>query len=344
MRAVRFDQFGATPQVTERPAPECPDDGVVIRVKATGLCRSDWHAWQGHDDSVTLPHTPGHEFAGVVSEVGPEVTSVHLGDRVTVPFIVACGACEQCAAGATQVCPNQVQPGFTLQGSFAEYVAIPHADLNVVHLPDGIDFVQAAGLGCRFGTAYHALLSRAAVASGDRVAIFGGGGVGLSAAIIALAEGARVFVIDPSASARAAAESLGAETIAWSDDAVDVVVERTEGGADIAIDAFGSAATCAAAIKSLRPRGRHVQVGLLLGDDADPRIPMGKVIAEDLDVFGSHGIAVDEYEGMLADIVSGRLQLDATVGRVISLDELPEALAEMSSASASAGMTVATLD
>ncbi len=340
MRAIRYDAFGDVPYIAEVAEPACPARGAVIRVLATGVCRSDWHAWAGHDDSVRLPHIPGHEFAGVVEQVAPGVTRFRPGDRVTAPFILACGTCEHCRAGATHVCPNQRQPGFTLPGSFAELVAVTEADLNLVPLPESVGFAEAAALGCRFSTAYHALHERARVQQGEWVAVFGCGGVGLSAVMVAVAAGARVVAVDVSESALDAATELGASAVVRSgESAAARVRELTSGGSHVALDALGSSGTCRAAIASLRPRGRHVQVGLLLDVDAEPRIPMGRVIADELVLLGSHGIAVGEYEGMLTAIVRGELDPQRTIARTIGFDELPEALVRP----ASGGMTVALL-
>src|SRR5262245_5357540 len=198
MRAVVVESFGAPPELRQVPDPVCHPDGVVIEVRATGLCRSDWHGWAGHDPDIKLPHVPGHEFAGIVAVVGPHVSRVRVGDRVTVPFVCACGECATCRNGAEQVCENQFQPGFTAWGSFAERVAIPRADLNVVELPDNMDFATAAGLGCRFATAYRAVTAHGRVTADDSVVVFGCGGVGLSAIMIAAARGARVIGVDVS--------------------------------------------------------------------------------------------------------------------------------------------------
>lgn len=341
MRAVHFDAFGERPSLGELPAPACPSRGAVITVHATGVCRSDWHAWQGHDDSVQLPHIPGHEFAGVVAEIGEEVTGFAVGDRVTAPFILACGRCAQCLAGAPQVCPEQRQPGFDLPGAWAEQVMVIEADHNLVALPDGIDMALAAGLGCRVGTAHHAVRAQAAVRPGERVVVFGCGGLGLACVMIALAADAEVLAVDVSPAALTAAEALGATALPSSPDIVERVREATGGGAHVSLDALGSAATARAAIESLRPRGRHVQVGLLLGEDADPSLPMGRVIAQELAILGSHGLAVAEYAELLADVAGGRLDLAGTVGRVIDAADLPGAMTAMDQAPTSAGMTVA---
>lgn len=341
MRAVLFDQFGAQPRLAQVDAPACPPAGAVIRVKATGLCRSDWHAWLGHDDDVRLPHVPGHELAGVIEQVGDEVSGWKPGDRVTVPFICACGRCEQCLAGQQQVCDRQQQPGFTQWGSFAEFVAIPDAHTNLVALPDDLDFVSAAALGCRFATAYRAVINQGRVHEGEWVCVHGCGGVGLSAIMIAAAAGARVVAVDVSAQALALAQRLGAVPVlaAEAADVASAVRAATDGGAHVSLDAYGSLTTCENSIRSLRKRGRHVQVGLMLGPNATARVPMDLVVANELEILGSHGMAANEYPQMLAAIAAGRIDPRPLVGRRIPLTDAPAALADMS-AGTQPGMTV----
>jgi alcohol dehydrogenase len=324
--------------------PVCPPDGVVVEVRATGVCRSDWHAWQGHDP-VPLPMVPGHELAGVVGEVGPEVTSHHVGERVTVPFVCGCGRCAWCAAGEAQVCPDQQQPGFTMSGSFAERVALPSADLNLVALPDAIGFVAAASLGCRFATAFRALTTHGRVTAGRHVAVHGCGGVGLSAVLLAKALGAHVVAVDLSPAALDLARDLGADVLVPAGpDAVRRVHEATDGGADVSLDAVGSSATAVASVESLRPRGRHVQVGLLLGEHAAPPLPMGPVVAKELSIHGSHGMPARDYPAMLDLVASGAVDPLRLVGRTIPLADAGAALAAMSAPAGGAGMTVVDLE
>ena len=337
-----FRNFGELPELVDVPTPEVAPAGAVIRVKATGLCRSDWHGWMGHDDGIRLPHVPGHELAGVIEAVGSSVTRWRVGDRVTVPFICACGRCEQCAAGNHQVCDHQEQPGFTHWGSFAESVAIAEADVNLIALPDELDFVSAAALGCRFATAYRAVMAQGRVQPGEWVAVHGCGGVGLSAIMIAVAAGARVIGIDVSPAALELAAQLGAETIVGTNDVASAVRELTDGGAHLSLDAYGSTAAAVNSIRSLRKRGRHVQVGLMLGEHASPAIPMDLVVANELELLGSHGMAAHEYPEMLAAIASGRIDPQLLVGRTISLEEAPAALAAMDTGG-HPGMTVIEL-
>jgi D-arabinose 1-dehydrogenase-like Zn-dependent alcohol dehydrogenase len=343
MQAVQYDAYGATPVLVDIPAPDCPADGVLVEVRATGVCRSDWHAWQGHDP-VSLPHVPGHEYAGVIHAVGPEVTTRRVGERVTVPFVCGCGRCTYCAAGDAQVCPDQSQPGFTRPGSFAELVAVPAADLNVVPLPDDLDFVTAASLGCRFATSYRALTAHGQVRSGDWVAVHGCGGVGLSAVMIASGLGARVVAVDVSPAALRLAADLGAGVLVeGGPDASSRVVDATGGGAHVSLDAFGSSDTAVASVSSLRPRGRHVQVGLLLGGDAAPPLPMGVVVARELEIHGSHGMPARDYPAMLDLVGSGTVQPDRLIGSLIGLGEAGAALAAMSGPATTAGITVVGL-
>jgi alcohol dehydrogenase len=337
VRALLISEFGVTPHVADLPDPVCPADGVVVRVEATGVCRSDWHAWQGHDDGVTLPHVPGHELAGTVVETGPDVGRWSVGDRVTVPFVCACGTCATCLAGEQQVCERQEQPGFTHWGSYAEHVALHHADVNLVALPEGMSAVVAASLGCRFATAYRALEVHGRVRTGDPVAVHGCGGVGLSAVVIAAADGARVVAVDPSPAAREAALGLGAavalDPTGLAPEAVAALVaEATGGGAAVSLDALGHPATAAASILGLRRRGRHVQVGLLLAEHAAPALPMSRVIAWELELYGSHGMAAHEYPAMLARVASGELDPAPLVGRTIGLEAAADALAEVARA------------
>jgi len=344
MKAVRFTDYGATPVVTDVPAPDCPEGGAVLEVRATGVCRSDWHAWRGHEP-VALPHVPGHELAGVVAEVGAGVTRWRPGDRVTVPFVCGCGTCEYCLAGDAQVCPHQTQPGFTGPGSFAELVAVHAADTNLVALPDSVDFVTAASLGCRFATAFRALTAHGRVRAGDWLAVHGCGGVGLSAVLIGVALGARVVAVDIAVPALDRARSLGAEHVvdASADpDSAATIRELTGGGAAVSIDALGSPETAAASVRCLRRRGRHVQAGLLHGG-ATP-LPMDVVVAYELAIHGSHGMAAADYPALLALVADRTLRPELLVGRTIGLADAPAALVAMDHPPTGAGMTVIQLN
>jgi D-arabinose 1-dehydrogenase-like Zn-dependent alcohol dehydrogenase len=334
MRAVVYTEHQARPVLTSRPAPLCPDDGVLVRVGATGVCRSDWHAWMGHDP-VPLPHVPGHELAGTVHAVGPQVRHWRVGDRVTVPFVCGCGRCDVCRAGDTHVCPHQTQPGFTGPGSFADLVALHAADTNLVRLPDGLDLVTAASLGCR-------------VDPDQWLAVHGCGGVGLSAVLIGVALGARVLATDVSPAAVQRARDLGATGLVTGDlrgeQVGDAVRAATQGGAHVSVDAVGDPASALASVTSLRRRGRHVQVGLLLGEHASAPLAMDRVVAQELEIHGSHGMPAHQYADLLALVADGSLDPTLLVGRVVPLEEAGAALASMSAPGQSVGMTVVRLN
>jgi alcohol dehydrogenase len=314
VRALVYDEFRGPLTVRDVPDPDVPPGGVLVRVAATGVCRSDWHGWQGHDADITaLPHVPGHELAGTVAAVGEGVTCWAVGDRVTVPFVNACGTCTQCEEGNGQVCGFQRQPGFTHWGSFAELVALHAADVNLVAVPEGMPMVTAAALGCRFATAYRALASVAHVQQGERVVVFGAGGVGLSAVQVAVALGAVVAVQDPNPAAVELARSMGA---------VDSVPDP-----HVTVDAVGDPRVVEQAITLLRPRGRHVQIGLLPGEQ--PVIPMSRVLSQELQVLGSHGMAAHEYPDLLSLVSAGSLRPDLLVARTVGLDGAAQALVEV---------------
>src|SRR5450759_4044031 len=294
MRAVRYSSVGGPLELVDVPEPACPADGAVVRVEATGICRSDWHAWRGHDP-VPLPMIPGHEFAGTVATVGPDVV------------------------------------GFAV------------ADFNLVRLPDAVDAVTAASLGCRFATSFHALTRQSHLSAGDWLAVYGCGGVGASAILIGKALGAQVVAIDPSPAARQRATSLGADHVAASAD-VDAILELTGGGVHVSIDALGSSETAAAGVLTLRRRGRHVQVGLMLDAHSDAPLPWGAVISKELEIVGSHGMAAADYPELLAMVADGRLDPRRLIGRVVTLADAPTELAAMDSLVArTPGLVVATV-
>ncbi|MEZ4514508.1 MAG: zinc-dependent alcohol dehydrogenase family protein [Chloroflexota bacterium] len=342
MKAAVFEQFSGPITIQNVPDPAPAPDGVVVQVTATGLCRSDWHGWVGHDSDITLPHVPGHELAGIITAVGKQVTRWQPGQRVTVPFCCGCGHCPQCAAGQQQVCDHQFQPGFTHWGSFAEYVAIDRADVNLVALPESISDVAAASLGCRFITSFRAIVDQGRVSAGQWVAVHGCGGVGLSAIMIANALGANVVAVDIAADKLDLARAVGANVTinaAAEADVVQAVREVTGGGAHVSLDALGSPITCFNSIANLRKRGKHIQVGLMLADHSHPAIPMDKVIANELEILGSHGMQAHRYDAVLAMITNGLLQPEKLVGRTITLEKSTEALPRMNEF-ATTGVTV----
>lgn len=332
MKAAYFEAYQAPISIETLPDPTLKKDGVIIQVKATGICRSDWHGWMGHDSDVHLPHVPGHELAGIVVSVGKNVRNWQKGDRVTLPFCCGCGYCTQCNTGNQQICDNYFQPGFTAWGSFAELVHIDYADVNLVRLPENMSFEAAAVLGCRFITAYRGIVVQGKLQPGHWVAIHGCGGVGLSALMIANAIGAQTIAIDIEDKKLAFAKSLGANITlnAHTIDNIPLAIkEITKGGVSVSVDALGSSITCINSILSLRKRGKHIQIGLMTENHATPPIPMGTVIANELEILGSHGMQAHQYPAMLDLIFAKNIPLEKMLGQRLDLASGAQALMEM---------------
>jgi len=332
MKAVYYKDFKGKVEIREVPNPTVSPDSVVIKVGATGLCRSDWHGWMGHDPDIVLPHVPGHELAGTIVELGDEIKNFKVGERVTVPFVGGCGHCPECNTGNQQICDFQFQPGFTAWGSFAEFVEIKYADINLVHLPDEIDFITAASLGCRFITSFRAVIDQGKVTAGQWVAVHGCGGVGLSAINIAAGTGANVVAVDIDDKKLELAKKLGANILINAkkvESVTDKIVLKTKRGTHVSIDALGSQETCFNSIACLRKRGKHIQVGLTTGDHKHPKVPMDKVVAHEIEILGSHGMQSFRYEAVFEMIKTGKVHPELMLGKTISLEEVPEALVNM---------------
>ncbi len=343
MKAMMFEKFGVKPSVTTVKYPIPSRDGVVVKVLASGICRSDWHGWMGHDEDIVLPHVPGHELVGEIVETGSEVKIFSIGQRITVPFVSGCGRCSICESGNPQVCDHQFQPGFTAWGSFAQYVALAFADTNLAVVPETINSVTAASLGCRFITAFRALVDQARVVPNNWVAIHGCGGVGLSACMIANAKGAKVIAVDINEESLALAKECGATWVinALKENVADAIQEITHGGADISMDALGSIETCSNSIACLRKLGKHIQVGLMAGDQYNPSLPMHLVIARELQLIGSHGMQAFRYPEIFEMIEQNTLQPQILVRREVNLSDGVDHLINMDKVHA-AGITVIT--
>jgi D-arabinose 1-dehydrogenase-like Zn-dependent alcohol dehydrogenase len=359
MRAARYDRFAGPIAVVEVPDPIPGPGEVVVDVLAAGLCRSDYHGWHGTDPDIVCPHVGGHEFVGRVVALGDGVTRLAPGQRIVVPFVCGCGACEPCRAGQHQVCRRQEQPGFTRWGAFAERTTIPYADLNAVVVPDTVADEAAALAGCRVSTAYRGVVERGRLQAGETLAVHGCGGVGLAVIGLGRALGARVIAVDPSPEALALARRAGAdETISpmnstspmnptspmnsTSPTGVDgpsrtAAAVHDLGGAHVSVDCVGHPDVANASILGLRPLGRHVQIGLFPAATAE--LAIARVIRDELEILGVHGLSASRLPQVLELIAAGRLDPTAAVTRRIGLGDLPEALPAMGRF-ASPGVTV----
>lgn len=332
MKAAVYRLFKGAIEIEQLDDPLVTDSGAIIEVKASGICRSDWHGWKGHDPDIRLPHVPGHEFSGVVKQVGNKVSSFKVGDRVTAPFCCGCANCVQCKNGNQHICDNHFQPGFTDWGSFAQYVHIKNADFNLIKLPSSIDFVSAAGLGCRFITAFHGIVNQGKVDDSMFVAIHGCGGVGLSAIMIASVFGAKVIAIDINEKNLEKAKAFGAEyTINASEiGVVDKVLEITNNGVNLSMDALGSVETSTNSINCLAKKGKHIQVGIL-GVESNIAISTADLIAKEIEIIGSHGMPIEDYKIIFDLIESKKIDPSLLIDRTVRLEDVHRELIGMDS-------------
>ena len=336
MRAAVFEGVRKPLVVRDMPDPTPAADGALVRVEANGICRTDWHLWTGDWSWVGIqlptPHVFGHEFCGVIEETGPNVTRWKKGDRVLVPFSQGEGTCEWCRTGHHNVCDTPLVPGVAYWGGFGRLVAVPFADVNLVRLPDAVPFVDAASMGCRYMTAFHAIVDQAHVRPGEWVAVHGCGGVGLSAVQIASAMGANVIAVDVSDEKLAAAKGEGARHVvnATKDEPIGAIMGLTGGGAHVSVDALGVAATCRNSVMCVRKRGRHVQVGLTSGaEKGEVALPIDIIVLKEVQILGSLGMQASHFVSMLAMVEAGRLNPGKLVHRKIKLEEASSVLESM---------------
>ncbi|WP_458189737.1 zinc-dependent alcohol dehydrogenase family protein [Haladaptatus sp. NG-WS-4] len=338
MQAAVLKAYGEPLEIEAVPNPDLDDHGVVVETDACGICRSDWHAWQGHgewaDDQVPIGQILGHEPAGRVVAVGDRVEGIRAGDRIAVPFNLGRGTCEYCQNGHGNVCENGIALGFeaAAPGAFAERVHVPYADYNAVTLPDGVSPVEMAGLGCRFVTAYHALAHRVDLTPGDWVAVHGCGGVGLSAVHVANALGANVVAVDVDDAKLDRAKDLGADEVVdgHEEDVPTAIHERVD-GAHVSIDALGIAETCRNSIDCLRRRGQHVQLGLTTDEEkGEVSLPTDAMTMREITFFGSRGMPPSRYDELLRMMERDVLSPGRLVTKTVSLEEVPDRLAAMS--------------
>ncbi len=262
MKAVRMVQVGRPLEDQKVPVPTVGDQAILVRVRAAGICHSDAHYRAGRSPVRPLPMTLGHEIAGTVEQVGAQVTNVKVGDRVCLHYLVTCGDCYYCSAGNEQFCVKGLMLGHHTDGGYAEYIAVPAR--NAIHLPDEIPFEQGATLMCASATSFHAL-RKSRLEPGETAAIFGVGGLGMSAVQLARAFGALdVYAVDINENKLQLAAQYGAIPInARQVDPVIEIRRLTRGrGVDVALELIGLPQTMRQAVRCLGVMGRAVIAGI----------------------------------------------------------------------------------
>jgi D-arabinose 1-dehydrogenase-like Zn-dependent alcohol dehydrogenase len=331
MKAMLMEEVGKPMVVKDWPTPKCPADGAIVRVEASGICRSDWHLWQGDWGWIgfkpQMPAILGHEFAGVIEEVGKDVKNLKAGTRVVVPLSQGCGVCVDCRTGHSNHCMGAGM------GGYARYGVLHHADFNIAPLPEKIDFVEASAMGCRYVTAFHGILDQGQVKADESVVVYGCGGVGLSSIQIAAALGARVIAVDLDDRKLDLAKKVGAADVVNGSktDPIKAVKDLTQGGADVSVDALGIAVTCRNAILSLRKRGRHVQIGLTTqAEKGEVALPVDQIVFKELQITGSLAIQSFRYPAMLSMVERGRLEPKKLITETIPIEKAFGVLEQMS--------------
>jgi propanol-preferring alcohol dehydrogenase len=290
---------------------------VRVRIRAAGICHSDAHYRGGLSAMGPLPLTLGHEIAGVIERVGDGVTGLATGDRVCLHYLLTCGECAHCRAGRESFCVRGAMLGHHVDGGFAEAVTVPAR--NAVRLPAAIPFEHGAVMMCSSATALHAL-RRGRLRASETVAVFGCGGLGVSAVQLARVLGAReVFAVDIAADKLELARALGAHAIdARSADPVAAIRTATAGaGADVALDLAGKPATMQAAVRVLAPQGRAVLVGL-----SQARLeldPYHEILGPEAELIGSNDHTLGELTELIAFVEQGRLDLGHAVAATVPL-------------------------
>ena len=318
MRAIQLVEIGKPLELREVPRPTVGEKNILVRIKAAGICHSDVHYRAGTSPVGPLPQTLGHEIAGVVEEVGAQVSHVKVGDRVCLHYLVTCGDCSYCNGGHEQFCVQGSMLGKHCDGGYAEYIAVPAR--NAVTLPDEIPFQQGAILMCSSATSFHAL-RKARLKPGETVAVFGAGGLGMSAVQLAEAFGAlEVYAVDINEDKLRLAETYGAIPVnATQGDPVTQIQRLTSGrGVDVALEVIGLPLTMRQAVRSLAVFGRAVIAGL--SEKPFAVDSYRELLGKEAEIIGSSDHLLNELPLLLEFTRQGRLDLSNVIAPTIPLE------------------------
>ena len=308
MRALAIAAHGAPLEEIAGPDPVPGPGAAVVRVEAAGICRSDIHYRAGTRPVPGLPLIPGHEVAGTVVEAD----GMRAGTRVAVHYLESCGACDACRRGAEQFCASGRMIGLDREGGYATHIVVPVRNLHPI--PDGVPTPAAAVMMCSTATSFHAL-RRAGLQPGERVAVLGAGGLGMSAIRLAILMGAReVFAVDINPRKLEAAERSGAIAVDGTDD----VVAELRGSVDIALELVGLPSLMRTGVEILAPGGRAVAVGIT--DDTFPLDPFRDLVLREVQLIGSADHLADEIRILLEMAGRGDLDVSDLVTSEVPLD------------------------
>ena len=318
MKAVRLIRPGQPLEMQEIPIPTIGPGDVLVKVKAAGICHSDAHYRAGTSLVDPLPLTLGHEVSGVVEEIGAQVTGIKRGDRVCLHYMVTCGHCAYCNQGNEQFCTSGKMIGKYTDGGYAEYISIP--ERSAFLLPDEIPFEQGAIMMCSSATSLHAL-KKARLQAGETVAIFGVGGLGVSAIQLAWAAGAQqVFAVDIRDQKLEVARSLGATPVNASlNDPVDELMRLTHGrGVDVTLELVGLPLTMKQATRALAVKGRAALVGI--SSEAFSITPYHELINKEAEVIGVSDHLAQELPLLIEWVRQAKVDLSGVVTRTVPLE------------------------
>jgi 2-desacetyl-2-hydroxyethyl bacteriochlorophyllide A dehydrogenase len=318
MKAVRLVKIGQPLQMQEVPLPTVGEHDVLVRIKAAGICHSDVHYRAGISPVKPLPMTPGHEVAGLVEQTGSQVTGLQVGDRVCLHYLVTCGNCAYCTTGNEHFCVNGRMIGKHLDGGYAEYIAVPAR--NAIPVPDNVALEHAAVMMCSSATSLHAL-GKACLKAGETVAIFGAGGLGMSAIQLARNLGARdVYAVDINADKLQVAAQYGAIPVNAAQGDPVAEIQRLTGrrGVDVAVELIGLPQTMRQAVQSLAIFGRAVWVGIT--DRPVTLDSYHEVLGKEAEIIGSDDHLLPELHALLEYARRGLLDLSQVVTRSVPLD------------------------
>ncbi|OGQ07856.1 MAG: hypothetical protein A2026_08550 [Deltaproteobacteria bacterium RBG_19FT_COMBO_46_12] len=327
MRAARFYKVAEPLKIDNVSVPELGSDDILVNVKACGICGSDIHiVYEGVTPTAYFPITLGHEPAGVITAVGPEVEGWKVGDGVTINPFLTCGKCINCLSGNSQICLSRRVIGIHTEGGLAEFLKVPSK--NLVRLPENIPFDQGGIAVDAVATPFHAITKRGGLKVGERVAIFGCGGLGIHGVQIAKVCGASlVIAVDAIDPALERAKKVGADEVInpKREKPLEKIKELTGGmGVDLALEFIGLKETIKQAVRSVRGGGRVVVVGL--GPDAVVLPPPTQIVRSELSLLGSYGSTTSEIQSVIDLVASGKLDLSDSITERFRLEEVNKGL------------------